>query len=177
MYIVSVSEAERNGHIAITQRIPYSTVYMAYSPNLEPVSRQLTIVLGLAVVGFMAFGLALSFYRNALFEQTLENIQEQNNALRAKIDDGYRSLEYYQSRQYKDKYAKENLGLVRPTEKILIITNPVAIADVSTTNEKQIASEQQEAMYMELLRQMPVIEHWKLYLFHKENIENLKYAL
>lgn len=153
------------------------TTAMAYSPNLEPVSRQLTIVIGLAVVGFMAFGLALSFYRNALFEETLKNIEVQNAELRATIDEGYRSLEYYQSAQYKDKYAKENLGLVQPGEKILIITEPLQVVSLETASEEEIATEQQEAMYMELLRQMPVMEHWKLYLFHKEKIENLKYAL
>ena len=72
---------------------------MAYQ-QLEPVSRQLTIVIGLAVVGFMAFGLALSYYRNALFEQTLENISVQNDQLRSKIEQGYKNLEYYQSAQY-----------------------------------------------------------------------------
>lgn len=150
---------------------------MSYSTTLEPVSRQLTIVIGLAVVGFMAFGLALSFYRNALFEQTLQNIEEQNAALRADIDAGYRTLEYYQSEQYKDKYAKENLGLVQPTEKILIITEPLQVVSLAASTEEEIATEQQEAMYIELLRQMPIFEHWKLYLFHKDKIENLKYAL
>lgn len=149
---------------------------MGYSTSLEPFSRQATIILGLMVVGFMAFGLALSFYRNALFEQTLTNIQKQNNELQASIDEGYRSLEYYQSAQYKDKYAKENLGLIQPNEKLLIITEPLQVISLSTQAD-EVATEQQEAMYTELLRQMPTIEHWKLYLFHKDKIENLKYAL
>lgn len=150
---------------------------MAYSPNLEPVSGQLTIIIGLAVVGFMAFGLALSFYRNALFEQTLQNIQEQNGILRNRIDDGYRNLEYYQSAQYKDKYAKENLGLVQATEKVVILTELLEVVSLSGTEESEIATEPQEAMYIEILRQMPVLEHWKLYLFHKDAIEKLKYSL
>ena len=79
---------------------------MAYQ-NLEPVSKQLTIVIGLTVVGFMAFGFALSFYRNLLFEQTLGEIGMQNNVLRERIAEGHRSLEYFQSSQYKDKYSKE----------------------------------------------------------------------
>jgi len=84
--------------------------------NLEPVSKQLTIVVGLTVVGFMAFGLALSYYRNVLFEQTLLNMKKQNIVLSEHIGHGYRDLEYYSSGQYKDKYAKENLGLVNPGE-------------------------------------------------------------
>ncbi|PIR53854.1 hypothetical protein COU75_03935 [Candidatus Peregrinibacteria bacterium CG10_big_fil_rev_8_21_14_0_10_42_8] len=148
---------------------------MAYQ-NLEPVSKQLTIVIGLTVVGFMAFGFALSFYRNLLFEQTLEEIGTQNSVLQEQIEDGHRNLEYFQSSQYKDKYAKENLNLVRPGEHILIITHKEENSfSLSEGNEAEI--EQKEAAYFELMRQMPVLEHWKLYLFHKDKIEELKMNL
>jgi hypothetical protein len=148
---------------------------MAYQ-NLEPVSKQLTIVIGLTVVGFMAFGFALSFYRNLLFEQTLVEIGMQNDVLRERIADGHRSLEYFQSSQYKDKYSKENLNLVRPGEKILVITH--SVKDPFILSEDNAAElEQQEAAYFELMRQMPVLEHWKLYLFHKDKIQELKMNL
>ncbi|KKW39442.1 hypothetical protein A2454_05470 [Candidatus Peribacteria bacterium RIFOXYC2_FULL_55_14] len=143
----------------------------------EPISKQLTIVIGLAVVGFMAFGLALSFYRNTLFEQTLLNIQNQNDLLRGKITLGYRDLEYYRSAQYKDKYAKENLGLMNPGEKALVITEEMNVVSFPLTDSGILNAEQQEATYLELLRQMPVIEHWKLFLFHRKKIEELKRAL
>jgi len=148
---------------------------MAYR-QLEPISKQLTIVIGLTVVGFMAFGLALSFYRNILFEQTLKGIRDQNEHLRGKINQGYRDLEYYKSSQYKDKYAKENLGLVRPGEKVLIITENTIDPFLSSSGDLA-PSEQQEAAYLEILRQMPIIEHWKIYLFSKERIEELKRGL
>ena len=143
----------------------------------EPISKQLTIVIGLTVVGFMAFGLALSYYRNALFEQTLLNIQNQNDLLREKITLGYRDLEYYRSAQYKDKYAKENLGLMNPGEKALVITEEMNVVSFPLTDSGILNAEQQEATYLELLRQMPVIEHWKLFLFHRKKIEELKRAL
>ena len=148
---------------------------MAYS-QLTPIHKKIIIVVGLTVVGFMAFGLALSFYRNALFEQTLADIKMQNNTLRENILFGYKNLEYYRSAQYKDKYAKENLGKIKPGENVLIITEEPenvlydSIADLSPT-------EQQEAAYLELLRQMPIFEHWKLYLFHKDKIEDIKLSL
>ncbi|PIR52610.1 hypothetical protein COU76_05555 [Candidatus Peregrinibacteria bacterium CG10_big_fil_rev_8_21_14_0_10_49_10] len=144
----------------------------------EPISKQLTIIIGLTVVGFMAFGLALSYYRNALFEQTLGNIRNQNNALRNSIGLGYLDLEYYKSAQYKDKYAKENLGLVRPGEKTLVMTEDVNVVSFPVLQEEGITNaEQQEAAYLELLRQMPVYEHWKLFLFHSKKIEELRRAV
>ncbi|MCA9371250.1 MAG: hypothetical protein KC680_04785 [Candidatus Peregrinibacteria bacterium] len=148
---------------------------MSYS-NLEPLSKQLTIVIGLTVVGFMAFGLALSFYRNLLFEKTLEDMRIQNNQLRDQIDQGYLDLEYYKSSQYKDKYAKENLGLVRPGEQTLIIAKEPE-DDLLLTLSNTEPSDQQEAAYFELLRQMPVLQHWQIYLFHREKIDELKMGL
>ncbi|MDP6562134.1 MAG: hypothetical protein QF793_04405, partial [Candidatus Peribacteraceae bacterium] len=77
---------------------------------------------------------------------------------------------------YKDKYAKENLNIVRPGEKTLIITQ--IPNDVFVLSEPQLEpTQQQEAAYFELLRQMPTLEHWKLYLFHREKIEEIKMGL
>lgn len=144
--------------------------------DLEPLSKQLTIVVGLTVVGFMAFGLALSFYRNVLFESTLQNLSGQNRTLRDKIGLGYRDLEYYRSSQYKDKYAKETLGKLNPGEKVLMITNRPEESSGSSDDESEFTLRQQAA-FEELLRQMPVIEHWKMYLFRKEEVERLKRSL
>lgn len=146
---------------------------MAYR-NIEPFSKQLTIVVGLTVVGLMAFGLALSFYRNVLFDETLLSIEEKNHELQNLIDAGKRELEYYQSVQYKDKYAKENLGKVTHDEQVLIFTKDIDRSQGALPRQTESISEQQESAYLELLRQMPIFEHWKLYLFHKEKIEGLK---
>lgn len=148
---------------------------MAYQ-HIEPISKQLTIIVGLTVVGFMAFGLALSFYRNVLFEQTLEDIRNQNTALRRSIAGGYKELDYYRSVQFKDKYAKENLSMMKPSEKVLIITELQRPLD-ALGSEDNTYTQEREAAYLELLRQMPVLEHWKLYFFHRDRIEELKRAL
>lgn len=145
--------------------------------DFEPVSKQLTIVIGLTVVGFMAFGLALSFYRNILFEETLSQLEGQNRELVRSIDKGYRDLEYVGSDQYKDKYAKQNLGKLNPGEKVLIITNEPPPSAATGSGETLQEREARDAAYFEILRQMPVLEHWKTYLFHREKLEELKKGL
>ena len=141
--------------------------------DLEPLSKQLTIVVGLTVVGFMAFGLALSYYRNILFDTHLQDIEQSNAALEEYIGKSQQDLDYYQSAQYKDKYAKETIGRLRPGEKVLIITEaldePVIAADGTVT-----VSEQQLALYEDTLRSMPVYQHWQLFLFQRDKIEELK---
>ena len=143
--------------------------------HIEPFSKQLTIVVGLTVVGFMAFGLALSFYRNLLFEQTLEELHGKNSELRARIEQEKSDLEYFRSSQYKDKHAKENLGRVNPGEKVLIIAEQPK--PLFFEEEDDILNQQQEAAYLELLRQMPILEHWKLLFFHRDKIGKIKRGL
>ena len=149
---------------------------MAYNRVTQPVSKQLTIVIGLTVVGFMAFGLALSFYRNILFEQTLSDIETENERIAQTIELGYGDLEYYRSAQYKDKYAKENLGKLNAGEKLIIIT-PDPNARNTYTQSGSTDTERREAAYFELLQQMPVIEHWQLFLFQRKKLEELRKGL
>ena len=149
---------------------------MAYTRATQPVSKQLTIVIGLTVVGFMAFGLALSFYRNILFEQTLTGIETENQRIAGAIDLGYGDLEYFRSAQYKDKYAKENLGKLNPGEKLIIIT-PDPNARGPFTQSGSTEQDRREAAYFELLQQMPIVEHWQLFLFHRDRLDALKEGL
>jgi len=149
---------------------------MAYTRATQPVSKQLTIVIGLTVVGFMAFGLALSFYRNILFEQTLSDIENENKRIAGSIELGYGDLEYYRSAQYKDKYAKENLGRLNPGEKLIIIT-PDPNARQPFAQSGSTEADRLEAAYFELLQQMPVIEHWQLFLFNRDKLAELKKGL
>ena len=148
---------------------------MAYQ-NLEPVSKQLTIVVGLTVVGFMAFGLALSVYRNILFEETLHTIERENDSLQAEIDHSQEMLAYYQSAQFKDKYAKENLGRLNAGEKIQIIEEGAGV-NLPLSAEGLSDDEAKDVIFQEQLRQMPAYLHWKLFLFERDKIEELRQGL
>lgn len=142
----------------------------SFYQELEPVSKQLTIVIGLTVVGFMAFGLAMSFYRNTLFEDELKKMAQENAALEGRVEESRRDLEYYRSSQYIDKYAKENFNKLRPGEKLLLIErSPQPMGDVSA---EKLAADQ--AAFEEYLHSLPTLEHWRLYLFRRDRLEQLK---
>jgi hypothetical protein len=144
--------------------------------DLEPMSKQLTIVVGLTVVGFMAFGLALSFYRNVLFEDTLANMRSENDKIRQENSQAQDDLEYYRSTQFKDKYAKENLGRMNRGEKVLLLTQNPKAPDL-TPDDALSPTEEQDAAFDEMLRQMPILQHWELFLFRRNKIEDLKKAM
>jgi cell division protein FtsB len=141
--------------------------------EVAPIPKQMTIVIGLCVVGLMAFGLALSYYKNILFDRQLQTMQQRNNKLKDEIAGGYNQLEYLESSQYKDKYAKENFGLLRAGEKVLVINAPENVA-ASAQQVQELSVEDKEALFEENLRNIRVIDHWKLFLFEREKIEDLK---
>ena len=72
----------------------------------EPLSRQLTIAIGLTVVTLMGFGYAVSLYRTVLFEQMLSRMRAENQAIAARIEHGYRELEQINTPAFRDRYAK-----------------------------------------------------------------------
>ena len=141
--------------------------------DISPFSKQVTILIGLAVVSAMMFGLSISFYRNLLFEETLKNLSVRNRDLRQQIDDGLAVLAYYRSYQYRDKYAKENLGRIHPGENVLILTNRAAEVTY-TEGEQDSYLEEKEAAYRQYLENIPVMEHWRMYLFDPKGIQTLR---
>ncbi|MBP9850634.1 MAG: hypothetical protein KBC47_02995 [Candidatus Peribacteraceae bacterium] len=141
--------------------------------EVAPIPKQMTIVVGLCVVGLMAFGLALSYYKNILFDRQLITMQERNTRLKQQISNGYDQLQYLESTQYKDKYAKENFGVLRAGEKVLVI-NRIAETVSLTHSEADLTPEDKQAIFEENLRSIRVVDHWKLYLFNRTKIDDLK---
>jgi len=121
----------------------------------------------------MMFGLSISFYRNLLFEDTLRNLSTRNKDLRKQIDENLDELAYYRSYQYRDKYAKENLGRVQPGEKVLIFTD-LPTETIMEEEEELSLLEQREISYRQYLEKIPVLEHWRMYLFDPEGIQKLR---
>lgn len=140
--------------------------------EVAPIPKQMTIVVGLCVVGLMAFGLALSYYKNILFDRQLGAMQERNAGLKQQITQGYNQLQYLQSEQYKDKYAKENFGLLRAGEKVLMVNVPDT--PIVMEQDTELSPEDREAIFEENLRNIRVIDHWRLYLFHRDQIDDLR---
>ncbi len=140
--------------------------------EIAPFPKRLTIVVGLCVVGGMAFGLALSYYNNVLFDHQLLTFEENNQRLKHGIVEGYHQLEYLESTQYRDKYAKENIGLINTGEKVFVLLSHQE--SEMTLPGHELTPEEKKALFEENLRKIPVYRHWQLLLFHRDMIEELK---
>jgi cell division protein FtsB len=87
----------------------------------KPFVIQLVIVGGFTVFIYIFFALTTSIYRDYQLEVNIEKFENEIENLAALANQKPKDVEYYQSEEYKDKYAKESLNLLNPGEKLIII--------------------------------------------------------
>jgi len=73
---------------------------------------------------YMFFALATSIYRDYKLETEIDSFEDVINALAERANQKPADLKYLQSDEYKDRYAKENLNLLNPGEKLIILPDP-----------------------------------------------------
>ena len=84
---------------------------------------RITLVVGFFVVAYMLYNLTVSIYENYQIEQHIADFKERNAALKEDNQQKMDDLQYYISDEYIDKVAKQNLNLINPGEKVIVITD------------------------------------------------------
>ena len=87
----------------------------------KPFILQLVIVGGSLVFLYIFFALATAIYRDYKLDINISSFNDEINRLASLADQKPKDVLYYQSNEYKDKYAKESLNLLNPGEKLIII--------------------------------------------------------
>jgi len=87
----------------------------------KPFVIQLVIVGGFLTFLYIFFALATSIYRDYQLEVNIQKFEDEIAQLAQLANQKPKDVDYFQSLQYKDKYAKENLNLLNPGEKLIII--------------------------------------------------------
>ncbi|MBN1258184.1 septum formation initiator family protein [Candidatus Peregrinibacteria bacterium] len=79
-------------------------------------------ILGMFIVFFyMFFALAMSIYRDWKLESQIERFEGQIDELAHLARQKPEDVKYFNSEEYKDRYAKENLNLLNSGERLIII--------------------------------------------------------
>lgn len=89
-----------------------------------PISRTTKIILiaEFIFLSYMLYVLSTSLYKSYQVDKFIKTVEEENKALEQSNIDLAEDYEYYKSDAYKEKIAKQNFGLVRPGEEVIIIT-------------------------------------------------------
>ncbi|QQR54951.1 septum formation initiator family protein [Candidatus Peregrinibacteria bacterium] len=82
---------------------------------------RLTLVIGFFVVAYMLYNLTVSIYDNYQIEQHIADSKKRNAELQEENKQKLDDLQYYISDEYIDKIAKQNLNLINPGEKVVVI--------------------------------------------------------
>lgn len=82
---------------------------------------RLVLIVGFFVVAYMLYNLAVSIYENYQIEKHIAEFEARNVELQTENKQKQEDLEYYISDEYIDKIAKQNLNLVNPGEKVIVI--------------------------------------------------------
>ena len=111
------------------------------------------------IISFIIFFLLLFFCLKSVHTENnlkkyLNDFADNNKQLELKNIDQKSDLEYYETLQYKDLYAKENLNLLQKGEELLIIKQ-----DDIVSHEKIVVSELEEINPENL----EVIDQWTRY--------------
>jgi cell division protein FtsB len=101
----------------------------------------LGLVIGFFVVAYMLYNLTVSIYENYQIEEHIVEFEKRNQALAEENKQKLEDLQYYISEEYIDKVAKQNLNLINPGEKVIVIPDENLIV-LSEDEDTAILSEQ-----------------------------------
>lgn len=89
-----------------------------------PVSRTTKIILVAEFIflSYMLYVLSTSLYKSYQVDKFISRVEEENEKIEEANSALLEDYEYYSSDAYKEKIAKQNFGLVRPGEEVIIIT-------------------------------------------------------
>jgi cell division protein FtsB len=102
----------------------------------RPFIIQFVIVGGFIVFLYIFFALATSIYKDYQLEKNIGSFQDEISNLDALAKQKPKDVSFYQSEEFKDKYAKESLNLLNPGEKVIIIPTDDQVVKSETATDR-----------------------------------------
>lgn len=90
---------------------------------LPQISRTTKIILisEFVLLAYMLYVLSTSLYRSYQVDRFISNAEEENTRLEYENTLLAEDYDYYRSDAYKEKIAKQNFGLIRPGEEVIVL--------------------------------------------------------
>jgi len=100
----------------------------------KPGQIPLFFIVGILVLGYLTFLTGRSIYQNWQTNQEIKRLNTDLEALRIESQNLRELIVYYQTQSFKEKEARQKLGLVKPDEKVVIITHEPVPNKVANEN-------------------------------------------
>ncbi len=135
----------------------------------KPFTLQLIVVGGFLVFMFIFSALAKSVYQDYKLEQDIKEFEAVVNELEVLAAQKPKDVQYYQSEEYKDRYAKENLNLINSGERLIIIPKDEKVVKTEVATDR---------FSMNRILQLPNSDQWWEYFFgHSLSFQPAKKSL
>lgn len=129
------------------------------TPQLSRATKTILIV-EFVILSYMLYVLSTSLYKSYQVDRFISNAEEENQKLQSQNQDLTEDFKYYSSAAYQEKIAKQNLGLVRPGEEVIVLA-PDGPGYLTESEKVSKASD-------EYYRSLPNPKKWFLFFFERE---------
>ena len=85
-------------------------------------STKIILVAEFILLAYMLYVLATSLYKSYQVDRFMKQAELENTRLASENESLAEDYEYYRSDAYKEKIAKQNFGLIRPGEEVIILS-------------------------------------------------------
>jgi len=120
---------------------------------------KLILVIQLVLAFYLLFTLGVSEYKNYKIQKYIDEFDFKNQKIALENQNLNSELSYFNSPEYQEKIAKQNLGLVNPGEKVLVIQ----VQD--SLSETQRYEKALEESRLQRISALPNYRKWWYYLF------------
>ena len=128
-----------------------------------PISRttRIIIIVEFVLLAYMLYVLSTSLYKSYQVDNFIKSAEQENARLEKENTLLAEDYEYYRSDRYKEKIAKQNFGLVRPGEQVIILLP-------DSTTPKNPESENTTIMTRQYYENLSNARKWFLFFFDRE---------
>ncbi|PIR67954.1 hypothetical protein COU50_00630 [bacterium CG10_big_fil_rev_8_21_14_0_10_33_18] len=123
------------------------------------------LVLGLIVVGYVFFMLGKMIWQNYQVNQHINNLQKEVLEVERENQKLSDLIAFFQTETFKEKEAKEKLGMVKPGEKVLVFPD-------AENNEKSITDQIDDTKTKKESEQLPNYVKWWNFFFKSSDINS-----
>jgi len=102
---------------------------------------KIIIMIEFFLVAYLFYAFTNNIYKNYTIDQHTADFEEKNALIALENQQKNEDYLYFTSSEYIDKIAKQNLGLVNPGEKVIILSPDILDPDLLSDNENDVSDD------------------------------------
>ena len=116
----------------------------------------LFIIMGLSFILFLLYNIGNALYEKHSFQIIFDDLQKENKNIEEQNENLEKQVILRQTKEYLDRFAKENFDLLNPGEKRIVLP----LETPQTSNEESLNILPHSILLKELEKRKPIREQW-----------------